>query len=179
MPYRLLEYMVGIWRDVLKNTETKVFERKDYRLPAIVPIIIYNGAGRWTACRNFKETLAEAEQFGEYLVDFKYILIDVNRYNKKVLLELSNIIGTVFLLDQSITREEYLNSEEVEQVVSNMEQTLRKMYEDAKTAGVMEGEEKIVKNMLTKNMDEKLISEIRGFPIEKIRDLKKELNQVH
>ena len=108
MPYRLLEYMVGIWRDVVKKTETKVVERKDYRLPAIVPIVLYNGAGRWTACRSFKETLAEAEQFNEYLVDFKYILIDVNRYDKKVLLDLSNLIGTVFLLDQSISQEEYL-----------------------------------------------------------------------
>jgi predicted transposase/invertase (TIGR01784 family) len=87
------------------------------------------------------------------------------------------------------------NSEEVEQVVSNMEQTLRKMYEDAKDegkiAGMVEGEkegiakgiakgktegkEEVVKNMLGKNMDEMLISEISGFSIEKIRDLKKEM----
>jgi flagellar biosynthesis/type III secretory pathway protein FliH len=67
----------------------------------------------------------------------------------------------------------------VEQVISNMEQTLRKMYEDAKDegkiAGIAEGEkdgiakgkEEIVKNMLGRNMDEMLIS--------KIRELKKEL----
>ena len=79
----------------------------------------------------------------------------------------------------------------MEQVVSNMEQTLRKMYEDArdegKIAGMAEGEkegitkgkEEIVKNMLSKSMDEKLISEISGFPIEKIRDLKKEMTQIH
>jgi hypothetical protein len=42
MPYRLFEYMVGVWRDVLKNTETKIAERKDYRLPAIIPIVLYN-----------------------------------------------------------------------------------------------------------------------------------------
>jgi hypothetical protein len=80
MPYRLLLYMVEIWRDVLKNTDKKEAERKEFRLPSIIPIILYNGKGRWTAVRQFKETLAAAELFQKYVVDFEYILIDINRY---------------------------------------------------------------------------------------------------
>jgi predicted transposase/invertase (TIGR01784 family) len=109
MPYRLLVYMMGIWRDVLKNTDPKEAERKEFRLPSIVPIVLYNSKERWTACRSFKETLAEAELFKEFVVDFKYILIDVNRYDKQALMDLANLIGAVFLLDQSVDFKDYMN----------------------------------------------------------------------
>lgn len=107
MPYRLLLYMVEIWRDILKNADPEIVGRKDFRLPVIVPIVLYNGKDKWTACLQFKETLAEAELFTEYLVNFKYILIDVNRYEKRTLMDLANLIGSVFLLDQTINYKEY------------------------------------------------------------------------
>jgi predicted transposase/invertase (TIGR01784 family) len=71
--------------------------------------LLYNGRDKWTACRSFKETLAEAELFKEFVVDFKYILIDVNRYDKKTLMDLANLIGTVFLIDQSKDFKDYMN----------------------------------------------------------------------
>jgi hypothetical protein len=65
MPYRLLLYMVEIWRDVLRNTDKKEAERKEFRLPVIVPLVLFNGAGNWTACRSYKETLNAYEMFGQ------------------------------------------------------------------------------------------------------------------
>lgn len=46
MPHRLLFYMVEIWRDFLKNTPEEETKRKQFRLPAIVPLVIYNGPGK-------------------------------------------------------------------------------------------------------------------------------------
>jgi hypothetical protein len=66
-----------------------------------VPIILYNGYNNWTACRSFKEYLSGYELFGENIIDFKYILIDINRYTKEELHEASNVISTVFLMEQS------------------------------------------------------------------------------
>ena len=109
MSYRLLLYMVEIWRDVLKNIPSEEAARKEFKLPPIIPILLYNGRDKWTACRSFKETLAEAELFKEFVVDFKYILIDVNRYDKKTLMDLANLIGTVFLIDQSKDFKDYMN----------------------------------------------------------------------
>jgi predicted transposase/invertase (TIGR01784 family) len=106
MPYRLLQYMVGIWRYYLKN-QSKAAKRKNFRLPMIVPLVVYNGAGNWTACHSFKETLSQTDWFGEYVVNFKYILIDVNRYNETDLWELANLIDGVFLLDQNVEPEVY------------------------------------------------------------------------
>ena len=108
MPYRLLFYMVEIWRDILKNTGKKEAERKGFRLPAIVPVVLYNGAGAWTAARSFRQMLKATELFSERLLDFEYILVDVFRYQEELLLELSNLIGTVFMLDQATNEQELI-----------------------------------------------------------------------
>ncbi len=228
MPYRLYQYMGEIWRDVLKNTDPGTAARKDHRLPAIVSIVLYNGIDNWTACRQFKECLAGAEQFGKYVVDFEYFLIDVNRYPAKELLDLKNLIGGVFFLDQKKDKDELLrrlevlietleklepdlyrlfavwlkniavlgfpetykevigkvidesNPKEARKMVSNLSETLKKAYDDAVIAGEVKGIEKgieqakqeIVLNMLKKNMEEKLISEILGIPVDKIKEIK-------
>ncbi|AJA46777.1 putative transposase [Clostridium pasteurianum DSM 525 = ATCC 6013] len=102
MPIRLLMYMTEIWRDELKNTDDKTKKKKDYRLPAIVPMVVYNGKHNWTAVRNFKHILKGQELFEDNVVDFRYLLFDVNRMEKEELLEIANIVSAVFLLDQNV-----------------------------------------------------------------------------
>lgn len=102
MPFRLLLYMTEIWRDILKNTEKKQTERKEFRLPAIIPMVLYNGRDNWTACRSFKEILNGYELFSDNIVDFSYTLFDVNRYSEAELGRVSNLVSTVFMLDQDI-----------------------------------------------------------------------------
>lgn len=109
MPYRLLSYMMGIWNDIVKDAGSSS-RKKDFKLPAIIPIVLYNGISNWTACKSYKEMILEHEDFGEYMVDFKYILIDVNRYSDDELLKLSNLIGSVFLLDKKVKNKETIIS---------------------------------------------------------------------
>ena len=101
MPYRLLLYMIEIWRTVLKDTSSKEAKRKDYKLPVIVPCVLYNGSDKWTAARSFRETLARHEEFDEFVLDFRYILFDVRRYDDDDLLELANVIGAAFFIDKT------------------------------------------------------------------------------
>lgn len=222
MPYRLYQYMGEIWRDILKNSDPGTAVRKDYRLPAIVPIVLYNGIDNWTACRQFKECLTGAEQFGKCVVNFEYFLIDVNRYSAKELLGLRNLVGGVFFLDQKKDKDELLrrleeligtleklepdlyrlfavwlkniavlgfpeaykeaigklidesNPKEARKMVSNLSETLKKAYDDAVIMGAEQTKQEIVLNMLAKNMDEKIISEITGLSIDKIRTIKQD-----
>jgi predicted transposase/invertase (TIGR01784 family) len=104
MPYRLLLYMVEIWRTVLKDTASREAERKDFKLPVIVPCVLYNGNDNWTAEKSFRETLARHEEFDEFVLDFKYILFDVRRYNDEDLLKLSNVIGAAFFIDKTMDK---------------------------------------------------------------------------
>jgi len=123
MPYRLLLYQVEIWRYYLRNREEKG-PGHSFALPAIVPIVLYNGERPWTAKRRFRELLGEEALFGPELLDFEYILIDVERYTEEQLLALSNTIGAVFLLDQSA--DQPLLQERLRKLM----ETIRRMPED-------------------------------------------------
>lgn len=114
MPFRLLGYMVELWRDVLKNAG-KSAKRRDFRLPVIVPIVIYNGKRPWTAAQRFKEKLDGAELFGEGVIDFSYLLIDIWRYDERELLGHINLISAAFLLDRT---------EEAAEVVARLSQMI-------------------------------------------------------
>ncbi|WP_326497913.1 Rpn family recombination-promoting nuclease/putative transposase [Clostridium sp. ZS2-4] len=99
MPIRLLFYMAEIWRDVLKNTDKNKRKRKNFKLPAIIPIVLYNGKNKWTACTSFKEILSGYELFEENILDFNYIFLDVNRYRQEELFDIANLVSSVFLID--------------------------------------------------------------------------------
>jgi predicted transposase/invertase (TIGR01784 family) len=170
MPYRLLQYMVEIWRDCLKGVDSAVAERKDYRLPVIVPMILYNGEGNWTVCRSFKETLAGANLFGEYVLDFKYILIDVLRYQQESLVKLANLIGSVFLLDRQTDYDEcYRRLEKVKKVVLNFDDRRLQLFGAWYTVIAMRD--------FPKEMREKLINEIDISKPEEVRTMISHLEQ--
>jgi predicted transposase/invertase (TIGR01784 family) len=80
------------------------------------------------------------------------------------------------------------NPKEARKMVSNLLETLKKAYDDAVIVGEVKGieqgaeqaKQEIVLNMLSKNMDEKLISDITGLPIDRIKAIKQaNLGKVH
>lgn len=109
MPIRLFLYMTEIWREVLRNTKQTEVKGKDFKLPAIVPIVLYNGEYKWTVERKFKNVINKSELFGNNIIDFEYILIDINKYDKEELIELNNIASAVFYLDQKVDIEEFIS----------------------------------------------------------------------
>ncbi|WP_058953351.1 Rpn family recombination-promoting nuclease/putative transposase [Clostridium tyrobutyricum] len=108
MPMRLLFYIVELWRERLKNTSKKDIRNKNFKLPAVVPMVLYNGKNKWTASRNFKDILGSNELFGENIIDFRYILFDVYRYDESQLEKMANMVSTVFLLDKEINKEDLM-----------------------------------------------------------------------
>ncbi|MFD2115174.1 Rpn family recombination-promoting nuclease/putative transposase [Paenibacillus yanchengensis] len=101
MPYRLLLYQVEIWRYFIQNDINLLRNKKSFQLPAIVPIVLYNGKRKWSVKRQFRKLLAGEKIFGSELLNFEYLLVDVVRYTEEDLLQLSNTIGAFFLLDQT------------------------------------------------------------------------------
>ena len=62
--------------------------------------------------------------FGEHILNFKYILLDINRYQKQDLLKTANLISTVFLLDQKINAEELIKRLlEISKVIKKLDET--------------------------------------------------------
>ncbi|AKA69324.1 Rpn family recombination-promoting nuclease/putative transposase [Clostridium scatologenes] len=82
---------------------------KDFRLPAIVPLVLYNGEYKWTVEKKFKNIINKSKLFGNNIIDFEYILIDINKYEKEELMELKDLVSAVFLLDQKVDIEEFIS----------------------------------------------------------------------
>lgn len=99
MPFRLLMYMVEIWHNYWFNLRRHRTEN-GFRLPVIVPCVLYNGKSRWTAKGSFGECQQGFGRFKDCALDFKYIVIDVNRLDKRELLGMGNLLGSVFYMDQ-------------------------------------------------------------------------------
>ena len=102
MPIRLLYYMTAIWTEILKNLKKEDIIKTTFRLPAIVPIVLFNGGGGWHIKRHFKEMLDGYELFSDHIIDFSYIFLDVKEYSGEELLKLANIVSTVFYLDAKV-----------------------------------------------------------------------------
>jgi predicted transposase/invertase (TIGR01784 family) len=65
--------------------------------------------------------------------------------------------------------------EEAEKMVTNMEQTLGRMYEEGIEEGILEGKMKDARKMLAKNLSEDFIADITELPLEEIKKLKSEI----
>jgi len=102
MAYRLLNYMVEIWR---KWEVSRGKKREKFYLPKIISCVLYTGKEKWTAPIEFRDLYSDIKENEDYLINFKYILIDVHRYKSEELLKVGNIISSAFYLETS-TKEE-------------------------------------------------------------------------
>ena len=111
MPLRLFFYINEILREYVKNLNKEDKKnKKGFKIPAVVPIVLYNATREWTVPRYFKDIVKNNELFGETIVNFKYELFDVNHeYTKEELIKNNNITSAIFLLDQKVEPLEFFN----------------------------------------------------------------------
>lgn len=107
MPIRLFFYISEILRREIDPKEIKS-KMKNIKIPAVVPIVLYNGQRPWDAEVSFRNIVSKEELFGNSIIDFTYNIVDVNNYSRDTLLTLKNVTGAIFLLDQKIDEEEFL-----------------------------------------------------------------------
>jgi len=108
MPLRLFFYISELLREHCKNENQKQWD-KDIKIPAVIPIVLYNGNSKWDAKVRFSDMISGSEIFGDSIINFKYDLFDVNNnYTKDELIENNNMTSAIFLLDQKIDPSEFL-----------------------------------------------------------------------
>ena len=81
MPYRLMLYIVEILRHYYNSSDPKARVRKDFKFPAVVPIVFFSGSRKWTVPTNLREMFDGHKKFGGSLLDFNYALVDVKGYD--------------------------------------------------------------------------------------------------
>ncbi|MBK1812251.1 Rpn family recombination-promoting nuclease/putative transposase [Clostridium sp. YIM B02505] len=108
MPLRLFFYISEILREYAKNENHKASD-KSVKIPAVIPIVLYNGKKPWDVTQRFRDIIDGSELFEDNIIDFKYSVFDVNnKFTKEQLIEYNNITSAIFLLDQKIDAKEFI-----------------------------------------------------------------------
>jgi predicted transposase/invertase (TIGR01784 family) len=101
MPFRFLTLMFALMMKIFQATPEKIRQRKDFRLPAVIPVLFYNGKDPWSAEREFRKYVRGHEKFGTNVPNFEYFVIDLNEIAKDYILKDNFIIDYILALDKN------------------------------------------------------------------------------
>jgi len=100
MAVRILAYVALLYQGLIRSGQLTPAGT----LPPVVPVVLYNGRGRWTAAQNV-ETLVEhvPGELATYRPRLSYLLIDEGQYTEEQLAPLRNVAAALFRLENSHT----------------------------------------------------------------------------
>lgn len=100
MPLRLLTYKTNLINKLFYDTDVRERTRKEYRLPAVVPIVLYNGDTKWSVPTNFREYVNYPDFLEQYVIDFKYDLVALNAIEDDEIYNTNTLVDNIFALDK-------------------------------------------------------------------------------
>ena len=103
MAFRLLRYIVMVLTDYESEQEKRspgITRTKEFRYPPILPIVYYEGTGRWTAAQNFRDRVYLNDILGQYIPDFQYIVVPVASYTNEELIEKKDELSLIMLINK-------------------------------------------------------------------------------
>ena len=107
MPFRILSYLVAVWREFYNNQDPNKVRQKEFRFPPVFPIVLYNGKEKWTASSSMREIVDQGIRFGEFTPNVRYHLIDIPRLNPEDLEKNGNSLAGAFLLEGDISAKDF------------------------------------------------------------------------
>lgn len=100
---QLFRYMSVIWQDY-KATQNKKYKgvsaSADFRYPLIIPIVYYEGKKEWTAGLHLKDRIDFSEEMIEYIPDFTYQVVSLNKYTNEELSKKHDEMSLVMLINK-------------------------------------------------------------------------------
>ena len=138
MPYRLLLYIVEILRHYYNHVDVNERDNKDFKFPVVFPIIFYSGKDSWTVPLNIKDMFSDYATFGDYVLNFEYMLISAKGYDNDTLKGFSSkLLGLILMLEKSKNDLEFYSS----------------IRDNLDSIGTFDNEEKRVLSLCIKIMD--------------------------
>lgn len=122
---QIFRYMVYIWEAYEKEAEklhSGITKRADFRYPPILPIVYYEGSGKWNVPYDFKSRVMEGKVFGKFIPDFEYYLVPLRQYSNEELLAKKDEISLVMMINRMQNRDDIeafrkLPADEVEEIL--------------------------------------------------------------
>ena len=100
---QIFRYMTFIWEDYEKEQERKqegVSRTKGFRYPPVLPIVYYEGTGKWRAAIRLHERVLFGDMLGEYVPDYRCIMVQLNQYTNRMLMEKEDELSIVMMLNK-------------------------------------------------------------------------------
>ena len=110
MIFRVLIYVVNNLLRFFLNTDKKVREQKEFKLPVMVPIVFYNGDERWTAVRSLREYQQGGETFAPYVLDLEYYLVNLADIPPDDILSTNTVIDNIMYCDKFRKKEDLMDA---------------------------------------------------------------------
>jgi predicted transposase/invertase (TIGR01784 family) len=73
---------------------------KNFKYPPVLPIVFYDGKGKWTAERNFLNRTDLNDVFAKYIPKFEYELVSLNEYSEEDLAKFGDTLSLIMLIDK-------------------------------------------------------------------------------
>lgn len=94
---------------ILQELQSTVDYTMIFRLPAVVPIVFYNGKEPWTAVRSLKEYQCDGSIFGTHVLDLEYYLVDLSEIEEDYILSTNTVLDNIMYCDK-VRRQNELTS---------------------------------------------------------------------
>jgi len=102
MPYRLLLYIVEILRHYYNHSDPNERDNKDFKFPVVFPIVFFSGKDTWTVPFNLRDMFSNHGVFGNYVLNFEYMLVNAKGYDDDTLRNFSSkLLGLILMLEKA------------------------------------------------------------------------------
>ncbi len=100
---QVFRYMVFIWEDYEREMEKihpGISRAKEFRYPPVLPIVFYDGISEWTAALKLHDRVFYSDILGEYIPDYRCILVQLNDYTDAELMDKRDELSIIMLIDK-------------------------------------------------------------------------------
>lgn len=155
VPLRILEYSMELMKSAINYEK---FGKKNYKLPLVIPIVLYTGKKKWKV----KESIREVQEESEYVkrIEFaRYNLVDVNDYSINELLEDKSFLTKAMLIEKAKNDTELTEfAEKIAQVIKDDNRTYGEDIKEIFTLII----DLVLKRKIGKDKSNELIETIKG-----------------
>lgn len=108
MVVRVAYYTLAFYMDYIANNKKSNDQKPDTKkneaskaekLPAVFPLVLYNGRDKWTAPERLADLIETKPTLGDYGVQCRYFKIAENEFGRERLLAIRNLVSTLFLAE--------------------------------------------------------------------------------
>lgn len=103
MAVRVMTYVGLLYQDLIKQKQVLKPKQalEERRLPPVLPIVLYNGDGQWTAKTNIADLIPQPPGLpAKYTPHLEYLLIDENQYDVAQLGAMKNLVAAAIRFER-------------------------------------------------------------------------------